>query len=186
MSYSSPQIYRGGFCIQLNNMEKNTGELWCNTWKTWYKRGKYPNPLAWDLRVGACRELPKLELAERVGPKPSTLHLQAAQKSKSIMWTWLMVWDACSAQLRRCSCITRIHPSSLKCLWNLARKGETNKNTVKSLRCSTLFNISGHCPETAVAHCCICSWGHISWDRNGAAAPSSQAGWGQVTSGKQQ
>lgn len=93
--------------------------------------------------------------------------------------------DTCNAQLRRSSCITRIHPSILKCLWNLARKGETNQNILKSLRCSTLFNIPGHCLETAVARCCLCR-GHISWDRNGAAAPSSQASWRQVTSGKQQ
>lgn len=149
------------------------------------KKGNVPCPWLFFETWGSCRGLSKLELAKRVAPKPSTLHSQAAQKSKSIMWTWLMVWDACNAQLGRSSCITRTHPSLLKCLWNLARKGETNQNIVKSLRCSTLVNISGHCPETAVAGCSLCRWGHVSWDRNGAAAPS-QAGWRQVTSGKQQ
>lgn len=98
---------------------------------------------------------------------------------KSIMWTWLMAWDACNAQRRRSGCITRIHPSILKCLWNLARKGETNQNIVKSLRCSTLFNISGRCSETEVAHCCL-----LGQERS---CCSFLMGWLKaVTSGKQQ
>lgn len=42
-------------------------------------------------------------------------------------------------------------PSILKCVFNLAGKGETNQNIGKSLRCSVLFSVTGRCPETVVA-----------------------------------
>lgn len=127
--------------------------------------------LLWDLRVGACRALSKLEQATRVAQKPSTLRSQAAQKRVSCEPGWWLEMLAMHSAGGLAASRESIHLS-----WNVYETWPEKGRQTK-----TLLNLLGALHSSTFLGAALRQrWlTAVSWDRNGAAAPSSWAGWRQ-------